>query len=127
MARERQAPGPIVAVRRAGRGRVAAIGYDETWRWRMEGGEAGEAAHRAWWSRMVGLVAPARAASVPRVVAAHDDPVPRAALVGALGAPSDVGITRESHVSNRLALTLLVLAFAALLAETASRRFRGAS
>jgi hypothetical protein len=127
IALERQASGPTVAARRAGRGRVAAIGYDETWRWRMEGGDAGEAAHRAWWSRMVGLVAPAHAASVTRVVAAHADPAPRAALVAALGPPSDVGITRESHASNRLALMLLVLAFAALLAETASRRFRGAS
>ena len=116
---ERQPAGLAVAVRRAGRGRVAAVGYDESWRWRMQGGAAGEAAHRAWWSRMTGLVAPDH---IPSGGAA-----PRAALVDALGDPAAASVPRRSSSPSRLPLLLLVLALVALLAETASRRFRGAS
>jgi hypothetical protein len=120
---ERQPSGIAVAIRRAGRGRIAAIGYDESWRWRMQGGDAGEAAHRAWWSRMAGLVAPDRAmATTP-----NGDPAPRAALIAALGPPSSAGADAGRPTSNRLPLALLVLVLAALLAETASRRFRGAT
>lgn len=120
---ERQAAGIAVAIRRAGRGRVAAVGYDESWRWRMQGGDAGEGAHRAWWSRMAGLVAPAR---MP-VVRWRGDRAPRAALIDALGPPSSAGAGAGGPAPNRLPLALLVVALAALLAETASRRFRGAS
>lgn len=128
---ERQAAGPVVAIRRSGRGRVASIGYDESWRWRMQGGPAGEAAHREWWSRMTGLVAPERA--VERA-AEHDSPasvetsaVPRAALIASLGPPSPARSSARHSSANRLPLALLVLIAIALLAETSSRRFRGAS
>lgn len=127
VALERPPTGLAVAIRRAGRGRVAAVGYDETWRWRMQGGEAGEAAHRAWWSRVAGLVAPERTPSAASALASSSDPAPRAALVAALGTPSDVRPIGERATSNRLPFILLTLALAALLAETASRRFRGAS
>jgi hypothetical protein len=127
IALERQPSGLAVAIRRAGRGRVAALGYDETWRWRMQGGEAGETAHRAWWSRMVGLVAPERTDQASRGATASDDPAPRAALVAALGPPSEEDVIAARPASDRLPLVLLVLALAALLAETASRRFRGES
>jgi hypothetical protein len=123
---ERQAGGLAVAVRRAGRGRVAAVGYDESWRWRMQGGAAAEGAHRDWWSRMTGLVAPERApATSPS--AERSGAAPRAALIAALGEPATSSAPRESSSSSRLPLVLLVLALVALLAETASRRFRGAS
>ncbi|CAN5184183.1 hypothetical protein BH09GEM1_BH09GEM1_21220 [soil metagenome] len=121
MALERQAAGPSLAARRAGLGRVLAVGYDETWRWRMLGGVSGLSAHRRWWSAAVGSVAPERA--VP--AASNGSAAPVAALVSALGrpaAPSSEG-TRESR--NPLPLILMLVVAAALLAETASRRFRG--
>jgi len=117
--------GSALAVRRAGTGRVASVGYDETWRWRMLGGTSGLAAHRAWWSRTVGLVAPDRAAQGPPATQA----APLAALVEALGASTPVrsGRTVPSVPSREpLPLVLLAAIVAALLAETASRRFRGA-
>jgi hypothetical protein len=124
---ERQPAGPAVAIRRAGRGRAAAVGYDESWRWRMQGGAAGEAAHREWWSRMAGLTAPERAPSHAALVTEDVNAAPRAALFATLGPPSTATDVARGSSSNRLPLTLLVLALAALLAETASRRFRGAS
>lgn len=124
---ERQPAGPVVAVRRAGRGRAAAVGYDETWRWRMQGGAAGEAAHREWWSRMTGLVAPERAASLARSAAASANAAPRAALVAALGPASSASDVAPGSPSNRLPLASLLIVVIALVAETASRRFRGAS
>lgn len=126
VALERQDGGVAVAIRRAGRGRVAAVGYDESWRWRMQGGEAGEVAHRDWWSRMTGLVAPERAAAATSAPSPRVDAAPRAALIASLGPPSNASDSDEQPVSNRLPLVLLIVALAALLAETASRRFRGA-
>ncbi|HEU4563023.1 MAG TPA: hypothetical protein VFS05_00185 [Gemmatimonadaceae bacterium] len=41
------------AARRVGAGRVVQVGDDESWRWRMEGGDEAPEAHRAWWSSVV--------------------------------------------------------------------------
>ncbi len=123
---EHQPAGIAVAIRRAGRGRAAGVGYDESWRWRMQGGAGGAAAHRAWWSRMVGLVAPAREPAAG-LAPASADAAPRAALVEALGPPSAATAGGSSRGSTRLPIVLLVLIAAFLLAETASRRFRGAA
>jgi hypothetical protein len=126
IALERQPAGLAVAVRRAGKGRVAAVGYDESWRWRMQGGEPGEAAHRDWWSRMTGLVAPERAPSGVSPIR-RSGAAPRAALIDALGEPAAASAAHTSVSPSRLPFVLLVLVLVALLAETASRRFRGAS
>jgi hypothetical protein len=129
---ERQAAGVAVAVRRAGAGRVLASGYDESWRWRMLGGASGPAAHRAWWSRTVGLVAPEHEPLAMAGNRARDeriaggDAAPTASLVSALGPPSAAVAPTSSTTSDALPIALLVLLCAALLAETASRRFRGA-
>lgn len=120
----REAPGPALVARRSGLGRVLAVGYDESWRWRMLGGASGLAAHRAWWSRAVGSVAPAR---VDDAIATDGDAAPRATLIEALGPASPSVVTGEHSLGDaRLPFILLVVAVAALLAETASRRFRGA-
>jgi len=121
---ERQSSGLAAAVRRAGSGRVLAVGYDESWRWRMLGGASGPAAHRAWWSRIVGLVAPEHES--PRPSSAGGDAAPVAALVSALGPPTSAVSSARVRPGDTLPLALLVLVAAALLAETASRRFRGA-
>ena len=122
MTLERQVEGPSLVARRAGMGRVVAIGYDESWRWRMLGGASGLAAHRRWWSAAVGSVSPDRAGNG----VANGSAAPVATLVSALGRPSApaIGGTRDSR--NPLPLLLMVLVAAALLAETGSRRFRGA-
>jgi hypothetical protein len=120
---ERQSAGLAAAARRAGNGRVLALGYDESWRWRMLGGASGPALHRAWWSRTVGLVAPEHGdAALPAGV----DAAPTAALVEALGPASADPRSATESASDSLPLALLALIAAALLAETASRRLRGA-
>ena len=121
---ERTSRAVAVAVRRAGLGRVLAIGYDESWRWRMLGGAGGAAAHRRWWSHAVGLVAPER--DVPSGVMVAGDAAPLAALVDALGSASSSRSLSVETEQNTLPFALLILIVAALLAETASRRFRGA-
>ncbi|HEY5441689.1 MAG TPA: hypothetical protein VIJ90_10450 [Gemmatimonadaceae bacterium] len=119
---ERQAAGPALAARRAGMGRVLAVGYDESWRWRMLGGATGLAAHRRWWSGAAGSVAPERSGAIPR----GGDASPLASLVSALGAPSTSVASNNQPARNPLPLILMILVAACLLAETASRRFRGA-
>ena len=123
LALERHPAGVASAVRRAGPGRVLAIGYDESWRWRMLGGASGLPAHRAWWSRMVGLVAPERES---RGSTSGAEAAPVAALVSTLGPPTIAVVPPASRSTDALPLWLLALISAALLAETASRRFRGA-
>ena len=122
MSLERQPAGQSLAARRAGLGRVLAVGYDESWRWRMLGGNSGLSAHRRWWSAAVGSVAPNHAP----LASAGGSAAPVAALVSALGPPSAAlqDVSREPR--NSLPIVLLALIAAALLAETGSRRFRGA-
>lgn len=123
VALETHAGSPIVSARRHYAGRVIGVGYDQTWRWRMAGGENAPAEHRDWWSRIVGAVA------ARPVVTAHGAPgsAPLASLYQALGAPAvstrAIPITwPTAHVSNLLGALHLVT----LLAEWLSRRSRGA-
>ena len=122
MTLERQAAGPSLVARRAGMGRVLAIGYDESWRWRMLGGASGLTAHRRWWSAAVGSVSPEHEVTV----AANASAAPVAALVSALGPSSAAAASRTPDSHNPLPLLLMLPVAAALLAETGSRRFRGA-
>jgi hypothetical protein len=116
-----------VAARRIGAGRVVQSGYDETWRWRMAGGEQALAAHREWWSRL--LAAVVYAPVVARPLAADDmpDETPLASLIHALGPPatSDARIAPRTDGSRTTEL-LFALVVGALLLEWASRRLRGA-
>jgi len=142
-----------VAARRVGAGRVVQVGYAETWRWRMAAPDDAPAAHRAWWARVVGAAAYAPVAPVPNRagetdsaravsyarssshdIAVHDvfdtyDAAPLAAAVAALGPPSAAPPTarRRRPTGPRPSDgALATLAGAALLAEVASRRLRGA-
>jgi len=119
---QREQPGITLAARRAGLGRVLAIGYDESWRWRMLGGTSGLAAHRQWWSNAAGSVAPAREAA-PR---SSGDAAPLASLISSLGPPSSPVKSSSERSRDSLPIILLIIASACLLAEIASRRFRGA-
>lgn len=130
---------PAVAARRVGAGRVAQVGFEETWRWRMAADDASPAAHRAWWARVVGAVAyaPNAPAVAHETLAAgrvsHDrssttDPAPLASAIAALGPQraSPPTARRGRPTGPRPSDgTLAALAGAALLAEVASRRMRG--
>ena len=112
----------VLAARRVRAGRVIQVGYDETWRWRMTGGEDAPRAHAEWWSRLVS--AAARRVELPtegRTWAA-----PYAAAVAALGAPVSLE-GRETGRAMVLWPWLLGLSLAALFGEWVSRRLRGAA
>lgn len=114
---------PAVVVRRVGAGRVLQLGYAETWRWRMEGEGTAPEEHRAYWSGLVGLVAPARA--MPSEMPPALDPSPTASLVHALG-PATPDAPQLPSRGPELPLWLGPLILIALLAEWGSRRTRGA-
>ena len=120
LARER--PGIALAARRAGAGRVLAIGYDESWRWRMLGGSTGLAMHRTWWSHAAASVAPERGAASE---IDNSDAAPRAALIDALGEPSTDATRDTAPPGQPLPIAILAAIALLLLAEVASRRFRG--
>jgi hypothetical protein len=115
------------AARRIGAGRVLQLGYEETWRWRMGGGEGALRDHRAWWTDLVSSVAYA-----PRVrgttSAVGTDVAPLLGLVAAIG--PGTGRTTVSDLSGIqaewTAWLFALLAFG-LIGEIASRRLRGAS
>jgi hypothetical protein len=112
------------AARRVDAGRVVQIGYDETWRWRMGGGDGAVDAHRGWWSALISNVA--YRAVVPLPDEPRDDDAPLTRLVdalGARGAPSVQMNGAKWRPSSALLFTLLI---ALLLTELASRRLRGA-
>jgi hypothetical protein len=132
---------PAVVVMRRGTGRVLASVYRESWRWRMEGGDDAEAAHRAWWIAQLRAVAYAPPAVDPSAddrtearaasfTGATSNAAPYADLVARIGAPVDApaGVTAgiAAPGDRRYDFILLGAAFAALLAEWASRRLRGA-
>lgn len=116
--------GPLLtsAARREGAGRVLQAAYDETWRWRLQGGTDAVAAHRAWWSRMVGSVA---ATPLPDAdESASSEGAPLARLVDALGPATKVEPVPSTP--HRLPAWLFPALLLSLLAEWASRRWRGA-
>ena len=120
------------AARRAGAGRVVQNGDDESWRWRMEGGDDGAEGHRAWWSAVVGSAAYRSAVRVrddERGVEERGAGAPLAALVADLG-PAASTLPEEPRAPGDSPTALrgwmLVALFATLLAEWTSRRLRGA-
>jgi hypothetical protein len=114
------------AARTEGDGRVLQLGYDESWRWRMQGGDGAVAAHREWWSRAVGSVAfaPGGAVALAHERTASAEGAPVARLVDALGPPA--AAAPDSVPARRLPAWLLPTLLMILLGEWASRRLRGA-
>ena len=115
-----------IAARRIEAGRALQIGYEDTWRWRMAGGEGAVRDHRAWWTGLVSSVA--YAPRLPRPGAApRADEAPLAQLVDAIG-PATTAAAIASIVRNRSHWTawLFLLLSLGLIGEVASRRLRGA-
>jgi hypothetical protein len=100
---------------------VIQVGYDDSWRWRMAGGPGSEAAHRAWWSRLVNSVAYA-----PPVVLEEPgtSSAPVAAMIARIGParPLPAGASGGLRVDRRIYMILIMIL---LLAEWGSRRTRG--
>jgi hypothetical protein len=120
---ERRGGQALVLVRRHYSGRVAAVGYDNTWRWRMAGGDNSVEEHSEWWSRIVAGVA-ARNASAPN---ANSGSAPLAWMHDKLGAPSSVpNALTAASASRALPHILGAIMLSALLAEWILRRRRGA-
>jgi hypothetical protein len=113
-----------VAARRVDAGRVVQLGYDETWRWRLGGGNRALDAHRAWWSALVSNVAYRGVVRLPDEP--HDDDAPLARLVEALGSPRAVSAPAQRTPWRPSAALLFGLVTVLLLTEIASRRLRGA-
>jgi hypothetical protein len=111
-----------VAARREQLGRVIAVGYRDSWRWRLLGGDDAPDAHRRWWSDLVGAVAAQRPASPARAVT--DDPAPLAALIRDLGPPASAAVT--GAITIPLASIVFAVCVLLLLGEWTSRRLRGA-
>jgi len=123
---ERRAGTVAIAARRIGAGRSLQLGYEDTWRWRMGGGDAAVQDHRRWWTGLVSSVAYA-----PRVPLATTttptDEAPMAGLVAAIGprVPT-TGMSRLAGSPSDWTALLFVLLTLALVSEVASRRLRGA-
>jgi hypothetical protein len=131
---DRRAGSIAIAARRVGAGRVVQVGYDDSWRWRMAGGPGSEAAHREWWSRVVGSVAyvpslPSLARTfaartfAARTPAARGVDAPLAHLVERIGPsrgtpPPNAGW----HADQRMLMAVIMIL---LCLEWGSRRLRG--
>lgn len=115
-----------VVARRVGAGRALQLGYEDTWRWRMGGGESSIRDHRAWWTGLVSSVAfSTRKTGRGPVVSADDAPV--AQLVAAIGPRSGrLGVAKVTVNPTHWMAWLFILLSLALIAEVASRRLRGA-
>lgn len=125
-----------VVARRTGAGRVVAIGYRATWRWRMEGDDDAPEAHRTWWSRVVAgvaLAASTRTAAADRT--ARPDPrpgrsAPLADLVALAGPPAATAASSALTAPDAAfappgrwpTWPFVLVAMGALLAEWTSRR-----
>ncbi len=126
---ERRNGAPTIVAARLALGRVLAVGYAETWRWRMMGGDGADEGHRAWWSALVSSVAYAPVVHTPpspRRQLQTPDGAPYGALVAALGPPSAWTGTSASDSQWPWDAILFALTLLALLTEWLSRRARGA-
>lgn len=124
---EKRGAAVAIAAERVGAGRVLQLGYEDSWRWRMSGGDAGVRDHRLWWTRLVSNVA-----YTPRIARATStmptDEAPMLGLVANIGSATrpEARSGLPGNQSDQM-LWLFLLLTLALVGEIASRRLRGAS
>ena len=112
-----------VAARRVDNGRVTVVGYGDSWRWRMGGGDDALQAHRDWWSGLVAGVA--HRTSTRLATTGVLDEAPVASLVATLG--PEVEVPQSAVRASEVPRSWLVAAVAAFLhLPWLSRRLRGA-
>src|SRR6185503_3060787 len=119
---QRRASVTSIAARRVGAGRVVQSGYQDTWRWRMAGGDESVRDHRKWWSGLVSGVAyapplPRNSTSRPQPenpAQSVSDEAPMASLVATLGpqTPSTSVLTSVRSPANTRAWLFVILAVA---------------
>jgi hypothetical protein len=116
-----------IAARREGPGRVVQLGYDESWRWRMQGGQGGMEAHRQWWSSLVASAALVRGSRRDLSGVPTGSAAPLVAVVAALG-ESVPRLESSAALPGRAGPHgwMLVISLLLLLVEWTSRRLRGA-
>ncbi len=115
--------GSLIAVgaRRIGMGRVVEIGYVDSWRWPMGGGESAPERYRAW---LAGLVAQVALVGRVPVGSGGTDPVPVAGLLDRLG-PSTAAFSDAQAERDAIPAWIFAVLLSALLIEWSSRRIRG--
>ena len=118
----------VMAARRVGSGRVLQVGWENSWEWRMLGGDEAVAQHRDWWRELLHRSARVSLVSGTEPWPLPGDAAPYADLVVRLGAPSNVLAGSEAFTMTPAPPSpwLFVVAALALLAEWWSRRLRGA-
>jgi hypothetical protein len=120
-----------LAARRVRAGRVLQTGYDETWRWRMDGGDDGLRDHRQWWSGLLSQVVYApeapRASTIASAAAITADESPLSGLIASIGPAAPRNSASLSANKGNWMAALFAVMVLALLTEVASRRSRGAS
>ena len=125
VALERRGDLVAIAAHRVGAGRVVQLGYDDTWRWRMAGPDGAPEAHRGWWAGVLRAAAYAPS-STPLAARPALDAAPVARLIATLGPPTPAPDSAVGASRRPIPWWLFPLIGAALLAEWASRRTRGA-
>lgn len=114
----------VSAARRHFAGRVLQLGYLDTWRWRLSGGDDSMDDHRDWLTRAVSSVA--RAAPGAAARADTLDSAPVAGLIESLGPPGEIqGPGLASSAALLSPWWVLGTLAVSLLGEWASRRLRG--
>jgi hypothetical protein len=123
---EKRAGAVSIAARRIGAGRALQLGYTDSWRWRMGGGEEAVRGHGAWWTGLVSSVA--SAPRNPRATGTiSTDAAPMIGLVAAIGPGTSAALSNPSgRPADRMAWLFVLLALG-LTGEVASRRLRGSS
>lgn len=123
LALERRDASVAVAARRVDNGRVTVVGYGDSWRWRMGGGDDALQSHREWWSGLVAGVA--HRTSTRLATTGVLDEAPFASLVATLG--PEVEVPQSAVRASEVPRSWLFAAVAAfLLLPWLSRRLRGA-
>jgi hypothetical protein len=121
---ERRGEAVAVAARRIAAGRAIQLGYEDTWRWRMEGGDDAVRDHRSWWTSLVSKVA--YAPRTKNIFAdSTSDAAPMAALVASLGPSTRAATSNLSLSGSEWMAWLFAILTLALLLEIGSRRLRG--
>ena len=124
---ERKSGTVATAARRIGSGRVLQMGYEDTWRWRMGGGDDAVRDHRLWWTALVSSVAHAPRVTRAPATAAVDE-APMVGLVASIGPRTSADAIRNaSRTQSDWIAWLFVFLSLGLIGEVASRRLRGAS